>query len=158
MRIRSSRYLTRTSLIYSQPISRYLTTSTFWKSLEDESQPVQINGTCSNQPTYFRTSIWVPKAWRLDSNMLLSLNLFHFQRNIEKELQIVRTESIQVLIEGPNHRSPVKLFAVLEFRRSLAIGRLQSDAPRSCPYGWHLDESYCTCICKLLRPLDLDLH
>src|SRR5271170_943160 len=99
---------------------RSLTTSAFWESLEDESLSVQINGTSSNRPTYFQAPIWGSKAWRLDSkHVALSLNLFHLQRNIERDLQGLgtsdyKTEPIQ----------PQPQIAVLEFRWSLAIGHL----------------------------------
>src|SRR5271168_4628281 len=99
MRIRSSRYLTGTPFICSRLMSRCLTTSTFWGSLEDESLPVQINGTSFNRPTYFRTPTWGSKAWVL---VALSLSLFYLQRNIGRELQGLGTsdckpEPIQVL-------------------------------------------------------------
>src|SRR5271170_1837825 len=72
----------------------------------------------------------VPRHGVLILNMLLSLNLFHLQRNIERDLQGLgtsdyKTEPIQ----------PQPQIAVLEFRWSLAIGHLQSDAPRPCIYG-----------------------
>jgi hypothetical protein len=100
---------------------RCLTTSicTFWESLEDESLPIQINSTSSNRPTYFQTPIWGSKVWRLDSeHVALSLNLFHLQRNIERELQalahpIARLSPIQVLIEEPQPQIAVERFAVL---------------------------------------------